>query len=139
MLWARLSPSGTGALHKIKGISKMEDYFQIPFISRSRCLKFVHNWLFHQDTDPKDTSKVLAQANIIQLKWPQLVIWNHSDLSTYNIMSSLRNIVKMFYKQHLKSQSFSFPKFVFLSTYFLRHTERKTQAGETTRKHHSVF
>ena len=77
MLWACFAASGTGALQKVNGIMKKEDYLQIlqeNLKSSARRLGLGRSWVFQQDNDPKHTSKVvkewLNQARIKVLEWP---------------------------------------------------------------------
>lgn len=77
MLWACSAASGTGALQKVNGTMKKEDYLQIlqeNIKSSARRLGFGCSWEFQQDNDPKHTSKVvkewLNQARTKVLEWP---------------------------------------------------------------------
>ena len=77
MLWACSAANGTGALQRVNGIMKKEDYLQIlqdNLKSSARRLGLGHSWVFQQHNDPKHTSKVvmewLNQARIKVLEWP---------------------------------------------------------------------
>uniref|UniRef100_A0AAZ3QD20 Transposase n=1 Tax=Oncorhynchus tshawytscha TaxID=74940 RepID=A0AAZ3QD20_ONCTS len=66
-LWGCFAAGGTGALHKIDGIMRNENYVVIlkqPLKISVRKLKLGRKWVFHMDNDPKHTSKVVA-------KWPK--------------------------------------------------------------------
>lgn len=55
---------GTGALQKIDGIMRKEDYLGLlkqHLKTRARKLKFSDNWIFQQDTDPKHTSNAVTK------------------------------------------------------------------------------
>ena len=55
---------GTGALHKIDGIMREENYVDIlkKLLKTSvRKLKLGHKWVFQINNDPKHTSKVVAK------------------------------------------------------------------------------
>ncbi len=68
MLWGCFAAGGTGALHKIDGIMRKENYVDIlkqHLKTSARKLKLGRKWVFQMDNDPKHTSKVLAkQFNI---------------------------------------------------------------------------
>ena len=55
MLWGCFAAGETGALHKIDGIMRMENYVDI------LKLKLGCKWIFQMDNDPKHTSKVVAK------------------------------------------------------------------------------
>ncbi|CDQ89200.1 unnamed protein product [Oncorhynchus mykiss] len=55
---------GTGALHKIDGIMREENYVDIlkqHLKTSVRKLKLGRKWVFQMDNDPKHTSKVVAK------------------------------------------------------------------------------
>ena len=55
---------GTGALHKIDGIMRHENYVDIltqHLKTSVRKLKLGRKWVFQTDIDPKHTSKVVAK------------------------------------------------------------------------------
>ena len=59
MLLGCLAAGGTGALHKIDGIMRMENYVDIlkQSLKKSvRKLKLGRKWVFQMDNDPKHTS-----------------------------------------------------------------------------------
>ena len=65
MLWACFAASGIGALQKVNGIMKEEDYLQIlqeKLKSSARRLGLGHSWVFQQDNDTKHTSKVVKNG-----------------------------------------------------------------------------
>ena len=62
MLWGCFAAGGTGALHKIDGIMREENWSNISRYQSE--LKFGHKWVFQMNKDPKHTSKVVA-------KWPK--------------------------------------------------------------------
>ena len=69
--------NGTGALQRVNGIMKKDDYLQIlqdNLKSSARRLGLGRSWVFQQDNDPKHTSKVvmewLNQAGMKVLEWP---------------------------------------------------------------------
>uniref|UniRef100_A0A8C6KMD7 Tc1-like transposase DDE domain-containing protein n=1 Tax=Nothobranchius furzeri TaxID=105023 RepID=A0A8C6KMD7_NOTFU len=77
MLWGCFAANGTGALQRVNGIMKKEDYLHIlqhNLKSSARRLGLGRSWVFQQDNDPKHTSKVvkewLNQARIRVLEWP---------------------------------------------------------------------
>ena len=68
---------GTGALHTIDGIMRMENYVDIlkqHLKTSVRKLKLGCKWVFQMDNDPKHTSKVVAKwlkdNNVTVLEWP---------------------------------------------------------------------
>ena len=67
MLWGCFAAGGTGALHKIDGIMREENYVDIlkqHLKTSVRKLKLGRKWVLQMDNDPKHTSKVVA-------KWQQ--------------------------------------------------------------------
>uniref|UniRef100_A0AAZ3SWC0 Transposase Tc1-like domain-containing protein n=1 Tax=Oncorhynchus tshawytscha TaxID=74940 RepID=A0AAZ3SWC0_ONCTS len=64
MLWGCFAAGGTGALHKIDGIMRQENYVDIlkqHLKTSVRKLKLARKWVFQMDNDPKHTSKVVAK------------------------------------------------------------------------------
>ena len=64
MLWGCIAAGGTGALHKIDGIMREENYADIlkqHLKTSVRKLKLGRKWVFQMDNDPKHTSKVVAK------------------------------------------------------------------------------
>ena len=64
MLWGCFAGSATGKLQKIDGIMRKEHYVEIlkqNLKLSAWTLKFGRNWTFHQDNDPKRTSKVATK------------------------------------------------------------------------------
>ncbi|CDQ92832.1 unnamed protein product [Oncorhynchus mykiss] len=64
MLWGCFAAGGTGALHKIDGIMRQENYVDIlkqHLKTSVRKLKLGRKWVFQMDDDPKHTSKVVAK------------------------------------------------------------------------------
>ena len=64
ILWGCFAAGGTGALHKIDGIMRMENYVDIMkqhLKTSVRKLKLGRKWVFQMDNDPKHTSKVVAK------------------------------------------------------------------------------
>ncbi|KAK6322560.1 hypothetical protein J4Q44_G00073520 [Coregonus suidteri] len=77
MLWGCFAAEGTGALHKIDGIMRKENYVDIlkqHLKTSVRKLKFGRKWFFQMDNDPKHTSKVVAKwlkdNKVKVLEWP---------------------------------------------------------------------
>ena len=77
MLWGCFAAGGNGALHKIDGIVRMENYVDIlkqHLKTLVRKLKLGRKLIFQMDTDLKHTSKVVAKwlkDNIVKvLEWP---------------------------------------------------------------------
>ena len=65
MLWGCFAAGGTGALHKIDGFMRKENYMDIlkqHLKTSVRKLKLGRKWVFQMDNDPKHTSKVVANA-----------------------------------------------------------------------------
>lgn len=76
VLWGYFAANGTGAFQRVNGTMK-EDYLQIlqgKLKSSAPRLGRGHSWMFQQDNDPKQTSKVamewLNQVRIRVLEWP---------------------------------------------------------------------
>ncbi|CDQ61593.1 unnamed protein product [Oncorhynchus mykiss] len=61
MLWWCFAAGGTGALQKIDGFMKKENYVDILRQHLKTSLKLGRKWVFHMDNDPKHTSKVVAK------------------------------------------------------------------------------
>ena len=64
MLWVCFASGGTGALHKIDGISRQENYVDIlkqQLKTSVWKLKLGRKGVFQIDNDPKRTSKVVAK------------------------------------------------------------------------------
>ena len=64
MLWGCFAAGGTGALHKIDGIMRYENYVDIlkqHLKTSVRKLKLGRKCVFQMDIDPKHTSKVVAK------------------------------------------------------------------------------
>ena len=56
MMWGCSAAGGTGALHKIDGIMRTENYVDIlkqDLKTSVRKLKLGHKWVFQMDNDPK--------------------------------------------------------------------------------------
>ena len=77
MLWGCFAAVGTGALHKIDGFMRKENYVDIlkqHLKTSIRKLKLGHKLVFQMDNDPKDTSKVVAKwlkdNKVKVLEWP---------------------------------------------------------------------
>ena len=77
MLWGCFAAGGTGALHKIDGIMREENYVDIlqqHLKTSVRKLKLGRKWVFQMDNDPKHTSKVVAKwlkdNKVKVLEWP---------------------------------------------------------------------
>ena len=77
MLWGCFAAGGTGALHKIDGIMRQENYVDIlkqHLKTSVRKLKLGRKWVFQMDNDPKHTSKVVAKwlkdNKVKVLEWP---------------------------------------------------------------------
>ena len=76
-MWGCFAAGGTGALHKIDGIMRKNNYVDIlnQLLKTSvRKLKIGHKWVFQMDNDPKHTSKVVAKFlkdnKVKVLEWP---------------------------------------------------------------------
>jgi transposase len=64
MLWGCFAAGGVGALHKIDGIMREENYVDIlkqHLKTSVRRLKLGRKWVFQMDNDTKPTSKVVAK------------------------------------------------------------------------------
>uniref|UniRef100_A0AAZ3P821 Tc1-like transposase DDE domain-containing protein n=1 Tax=Oncorhynchus tshawytscha TaxID=74940 RepID=A0AAZ3P821_ONCTS len=77
MLWGCFSAGGTGAIHKIDGNMREENYVDIlkqHLKTSVRKLKLGRKWVFQMDNDPKHTSKVVAKwlkdNKVKVLEWP---------------------------------------------------------------------
>ena len=77
MLWGCFAAGGTGALHKIDGITRKEHYVDIlkqHLKTSVRKLKLVCKWVFQMDIDSKHTFKVVAKGlkdnKVKVLEWP---------------------------------------------------------------------
>ena len=77
MLGGRFAAGGTGALHKIDGIMKQDNYVDIlkqHLKTSVRKLKLGRKWVFQMDNGPKHTSKVVAKLlkdnKVKVLEWP---------------------------------------------------------------------
>ena len=77
MLWGCYAAGGSGALHKIDGIMRQENYVDIlirHLKTSVRKLKLGRKWVFQMDNDPKHTSKVVAKwlknNKVKILEWP---------------------------------------------------------------------
>ena len=77
MLWGCFAAGGTGALHKIDGFTREENYVDIlkqHLQTSVRKLKLGLKWVFQMHNDPKHTSKVVEkwlEANKVKvLEWP---------------------------------------------------------------------
>ena len=65
MLCGCFAAGGTGALHKIDGIMRQENYMDIlkqHLKTSVRKLKLSGKWVFQMDNDPNHTSKVVANG-----------------------------------------------------------------------------
>ena len=70
MLWGCFAAGGTGALHKIDGIMRTENYEVIlkQHLKKSvRKLKLVRKWVFQMDNDHKHTFKVVTRIKCQEL------------------------------------------------------------------------
>jgi hypothetical protein len=77
MLWGCFAAGGSGALHKIDGIMREENYVNIlkqHLKTSVRKLKLGCKWVIQMDNDPKHTSKVVAKwlkdNKVKVLEWP---------------------------------------------------------------------
>ena len=77
MLWGCFAAGGTGALQKIDGIMRKENYVDIlkqHLKTSVRKLKLGCKWVFQMDNDPKHNSKVVAnwlkENKVKVLEWP---------------------------------------------------------------------
>uniref|UniRef100_A0AAZ3NPU9 Tc1-like transposase DDE domain-containing protein n=1 Tax=Oncorhynchus tshawytscha TaxID=74940 RepID=A0AAZ3NPU9_ONCTS len=74
MLWGCFSAGGSGALHKIDGIMREENYVLKQHLTTSvGKLKLGRKWVFQMDNDPKHTSKVVTKFKDNKVKvweWP---------------------------------------------------------------------
>ena len=77
MFWGCFAAGGTGALHKIDGIMRTDNYVAIlkqHFRTSVKKLKLGRKCVFQMDIDRKHTSKVVAKwlkdNNVKVLEWP---------------------------------------------------------------------
>ena len=77
MLWGCFAAGGTGALHKIDGIMRIEnsvDILKQHLKTSVRKLTLGRKWVFQMDNDPKHTSKIVAKwlkdNKVKVLGWP---------------------------------------------------------------------
>ena len=76
MLWGCFAAGGTGALHKIDGIMRVEndvDILKQHLKTSVRKLKLGRKWVFQMDIDPKHTFfvvKWLKDNKVKVLEWP---------------------------------------------------------------------
>ena len=77
MLWGCFAAGGTGALHKIDGITRQKHYVDIlkqHLKTSVRKFKLGRKWVFQMDNAPKHTSKVVAKwlkdNKVTVLEWP---------------------------------------------------------------------
>jgi uncharacterized FlgJ-related protein len=76
MLWGCFAEGGTGALHKIDGIIRKENYVDIlkqHLKTSVRKLKLGRKWVFQMDKDPKHTSNENLWAELkkrVQVRRP---------------------------------------------------------------------
>ena len=64
MLWGYFAAGRPGALHKIDGIMRIDNYVDILkqcLKTSVRKVKLGRKWVFQMDCDPKHTSKVVAK------------------------------------------------------------------------------
>ena len=80
MLWGCFAAEGTGALHKIDGITREDNYVDIlkqHLKTSVRKLKLCRKWVYQMDNDPKHTSKVVAKwlkdNKVKVLEWPSQI------------------------------------------------------------------
>jgi transposase len=80
MLWGCFAAGGTGALHKIDGTMRMEDYVDTlkqHLKTSVRKLKLGHKWVFQMGNDPKHIFKVMAKwlkdNKVKVLEWPSKI------------------------------------------------------------------
>ena len=76
MFWGCFSAKSVGALVRVNGIMKKEDYrdiLEVNLKQSARNLGMGRRWIFQQDNDPKHTSKLvskwLADERINILPW----------------------------------------------------------------------
>ena len=65
MFWECFTTGGTGAIHKIDGIMREDNYVDIlkqHLETSVRNLKLGCKWVFQMENDPKHTSKVVAKC-----------------------------------------------------------------------------
>lgn len=64
MLWGCVAAGGPGALHRVDGVMKKDDYLKVlQHILKlsARQLRLGHSWVFQQDNNPKHTSKLIVE------------------------------------------------------------------------------
>ncbi|CDQ79094.1 unnamed protein product [Oncorhynchus mykiss] len=95
MLWGCFAAGGTGALHKIDGIMRWENYVDILKQHLKTSLKLGRKCVFQMDNDPKHTSKVVAKwlkDNIVKvLEWPSQ---SSDPLPIENVWAELKKRVR---------------------------------------------
>uniref|UniRef100_A0AAZ3PGF5 Tc1-like transposase DDE domain-containing protein n=1 Tax=Oncorhynchus tshawytscha TaxID=74940 RepID=A0AAZ3PGF5_ONCTS len=91
MLWGCFAAGGTGALHKIDGIMREENYVDIlkqHLKTSVRKLKLGRTWVFQMDNDLKHTSKSVAKwfkdSKVKVLEWPS----QSPDLNPIEMLSA---------------------------------------------------
>lgn len=77
IMWGCFAAGGTGALHKINGVMKKEQYVEIlnqHLKASARKLKLGRKWVFQMDNDSKHTAKLvkkwLDDNKVNVLEWP---------------------------------------------------------------------
>ena len=77
MLWGCFAAGGTGALHRIDGVMRKENYVDIlkqHLKTLVRILTLGRKQVFQMDNDPKHTSEVVAKwlkdNKVKELEWP---------------------------------------------------------------------
>ena len=72
MLWGCFVAGETGALHKIDGIMRKENYMDIlkqHLKTSVRKLRLGRKWVFQADNDAKHTSKVVAKLRTTKSRY----------------------------------------------------------------------